>query len=113
MEGGDSSYQAYGILLAERYMTVCQDAGLRAQVNTMIVQGLSWEEGFINGAGQVSAVDDTRTGTEVSRDNSVKTTDYKTIIQAFSVATTLTGDPSYRLVAQAGRLRAAGGASLR
>ena len=98
--GGDSSYQAYGILLAERYMTVCQDAGLRAQVNTMIVQGLSWEEGFINGAGQVSAVDDTRTGTEVSRDNSVKTTDYKTIIQAFSVATTLTGDPSYRVVAQ-------------
>ena len=98
--GGDSSYQAYGILLAERYMTVCQDAGLRVQVNTMIVQGLSWEVSYINAAGQVSTVNNTRTGTEVSRDNTVKTTDYKTIIQALSVATTLTGDPSYRAVAQ-------------
>ena len=99
--GGDSSYQAYGILLAERYLTVCPDSGLSSQVRSMIVAGLNWEEGFIDASGQVSIVGSTRTGTEVSRDNTVKTVDYKSIIQAFSVATTLTGDPSYRLVAQA------------
>jgi hypothetical protein len=99
--GGDSSYQAYGILLAERYLAVCPDAGLRSQLDTMIVKGLQWEEGFINASGQVSIAESTRTGSQISVDGTVKTIDYKTIVQAFSVATTLTGDPSFRLVAHA------------
>ena len=88
--GGDVSYQAYGILLAERFETVCPDAGLCSEVQAMIVKGLQWEEGAINSAGQVSLDGSTRTELELSRSGTIKTVDYKTMVQAFSVATTIT-----------------------
>ena len=99
--GGDASYQAYGILLAEHFATVCPDPDLRAEVGSIIVHGLNWEEQWIDPAGHVSIAGSTRTGVEDSRAGTVKTIDYKTIVQAFSVATTVTGDPSYRSVASA------------
>ena len=98
--GGDASYQTYGILLAERYLAVCPDAALSSRIRTMIVKGLAWEENFIDANGQISLAGSTRTPVEVTWTGTAKTIDYKTIIQAFSVATTLTGDPSYRVVAQ-------------
>jgi hypothetical protein len=98
--GGEVTYQAYGILMAERYEAVCPDTQLCGQVQAMIVKGLNWEEQWIDSQGQVSTIGSTRTG-ELSRSGTPKTIDYKTIIQAFSVATTLTGDPSYRVVAEA------------
>ena len=99
--GGDVSYQAYGILMAERYRAVRGDDGLRAQIDSMIVAGLNWEERWIDSAGRVSIADSTRTGSELSWSGTLKTIDYKTIVQAFAVATTLTGDPSYGGVARA------------
>ncbi len=99
--GGDVSYQAYGILLAERYLTVCPDPSMRDRLLGMIVKALDWEMNWIAASGQVFTAGSTRTGVEVSWGGTTKTVDYKTIIQAFSVATTLTGDTAYRDVARA------------
>jgi PilZ domain len=98
--GGDVSYQAYGVLLAERYLATCPDATMRASVQGMIVKALSWEETFIDSNGVITLDGSTRTGQELSRDGITKTIDYKTIVQAFSVVTSITGDPSYQSVAR-------------
>lgn len=98
--GTDTSYQAYGVLQAERYLTTCPSPELRSRVKDMIVRGLDWLAQRVDEAGQVATEEDTRTGTEASRSGTVKSIDYKTMIQAFSIATTITGDGSYREVAR-------------
>jgi hypothetical protein len=96
---GDVNYQCYGTLLAERYYTVCPSPALQAQILGMMVKGLHRDEAVISPTVQVSDVGSTETGVGTSRSGTIKTIDYKTMIQAYSLATTLTGDPSYRAVA--------------
>ena len=98
--GSDTSYQAYGSLMAERYCATCRSAADRDDVRAMIVRGLDWLSTKIDASGAVSTEDDARTGMEASRSGTIKTIDYKTMIQAFSVAATLTGNASYRTVAR-------------
>ncbi|MDG3005862.1 hypothetical protein [Paludisphaera mucosa] len=98
--GSDTSYQAYGILMAERFLTTCRSPELRGQVEAMIVRGLGWLSARVGADGQVASSDDSRTGTEASRSGTVKSIDYKTMIQAFSFATTTTTDVVYRNVAR-------------
>ncbi len=98
--GSGTTYQAYGILLAERYLTTLTDPALENQVESMIVLGLQWKESAISPDGQVSTVGNTRVGIDLSREGNFKTTDYKTIIQAFADATTITNDNTYLYVAE-------------
>jgi hypothetical protein len=97
--GADVSYQAVGVLFAERYYTVCPDAALRAAIKKMIVQALRWELGRIDERGRVSPVGSSRVGREVGRTGTVKKVDYKSLVQALVVATALTGDGAYKEVA--------------
>ena len=98
--GSDTTYQAYGVLLAERYLTTLADPVLAAKVESMMVLAMQWEESAISPNGQVSTVGNTRVGIDLSRDGDVKTTDYKTIIQAFADLTTITDDITYLYVAE-------------
>ncbi len=94
--GYDVSYQAVGILQAERYFVVCNDNSLRAQIKTMIQQASDWELGMIMNDGQVLVGDSTRVGNEKARSGKVKHVNTKELLQALSFATTITGDKRYR-----------------
>ena len=98
--GGDVNYQCMGILLAERYYTVCKDAHLRSQIKEMVVRGLNWELGKVEETGAVNAEGSTRVGKEKGRAGTAKNIDYKTITQAFSLGSYVTGDPRYEEAAQ-------------
>jgi hypothetical protein len=93
--GADVSYQTYGILLAERYATVCPDPVTAADVVASIVKGLKWEINSIQSNGSVPVAGSTRTGVELNWAGKLKDVDYSSMIQAFDLASTLTGDPKY------------------
>lgn len=99
--GGDVSYQAYGVLQAQRFLATCPSPSLAARVKAMTIRSLDWACNFIASDGTVSLVGSTRTGVEVSWSGVTKSIDYKTIVQCFSAQTTLTDDPGYRAVARA------------
>jgi hypothetical protein len=94
--GADVSYQAVGILMAERYYTVSADNELRRQVKDMIVLGLRWELTNVDSRGHVLAEGSTRTGVEKGREGTVKSVDYKTIAQALTFGTAITDDAKYQ-----------------
>ncbi|QEH34218.1 hypothetical protein OJF2_27530 [Aquisphaera giovannonii] len=97
--GADASYQAYGLLMAERYLSACTYPDMRIRVRASIVRGLDWLASRIDERGGVDVSGDTRTGVESSRSGRVKGIDYKSMLQAFSIGASQAGNPSYRDVA--------------
>jgi hypothetical protein len=98
--GGDVNYQALGLLMAARYLTVCSDAVLCQAVRTMIERGLQWELAKIDAEGNVSAVCSTRTEVERGRSGSLKTINYKEIVPALSAVYNTLGTPSAQTASQ-------------
>jgi hypothetical protein len=98
--GSDSSYQGFGILLAERYYLVCPDPALRAEIRNMIERGLHWELTRVDGSGSVSTTGNSRVGKESGRSGAAKTVDYKSLLQAFTFGAALTGNQRYEKVAE-------------
>lgn len=98
--GGDVAYQAFGILLACRYYTVCKDAELRLQMVAAIRRGLQWELKSVDAEGRISTEGSTRTGKETARSGKPKTTNYKEITQAFALGAVVTGEAEFRLAAE-------------
>jgi hypothetical protein len=94
--GYDVSYQAVGILMAERYYVVCSDSALKAHIKKMIALGCDWELTMITAGGQVTTGNSTRVGNEKSRSGKVKHVNTKELLQALSYATTITANPVYR-----------------
>lgn len=94
--GYDVSYQAVGILFAERYFVVCPDNKLQARIKKMIQQASNWELTMITKDGQVLIGDSTRVENEKSRSGKIKHVNIKELLQALSFATTITGDKKYR-----------------
>jgi hypothetical protein len=98
--GGDINYQAFGILLASEYMTVCTDPTLCNAINDMIQRGLNWELSKIDTQGNVSAVCSTRTRVERGRSGALKTINHREIIQALTTGSIITGDTNFLTNAQ-------------
>ncbi len=84
-----------GLLQAEHYYLVCSDPDLKAQIKTMLRQGLRWEMTKIDADGIVSTEGSTRTGVEEGRSGRAKTVDYRELIQAFSFGAAILGDPQF------------------
>lgn len=97
--GHDSSYQAYGILQAERYVLADQSSPLRGEALAMIKSGLDWEETRITASGEVSVSGNTRTGVEAGRNGRIKQIDYSAVQQAFIMGGLMVGDTEYQGVA--------------
>lgn len=98
--GGDVSYQAVGVLMAERYYLGCEDTSLRTQIQAMIRLALRWEMTKIDASGTVRSEGSTRTGKEASRVGTIKSTDYKSLVQAFAIAAPMTEDADFAATAQ-------------
>lgn len=94
--GTDSSYQAYGLLQAERYLLADKESPLHDQVTDVIRHGLDWEVSRISSSGEVSTEGNTRTGIEKAHIGKTKTVDYSAVEQALIVGADITGNGSYR-----------------
>lgn len=97
--GEDSSYQVVGILMAEKYYTVCRSADLKSRIIGMIQKGLDWELTQITPEGDINTSGSTRTGVEVGRSGKEKKADYMSAIQAFIYGEALTKDQRYSAIA--------------
>jgi hypothetical protein len=101
--GFDVSYQMVDALQGARYYTTldCQtSSALMARVRNMIEKTCRWEMRRILPSGEIQVDGSTRMLKESGRSGAVKHTNYKEIIQAFSYAATITGDPIYAQTAE-------------
>ncbi len=84
--GFDVSYQALGLLMAERYLMVCDDPELRRAIEGMLDRGIAWELTKIRDDGSVDTGGSTRVTTETGRSGAAKTVDNKAIVLALTYA---------------------------
>lgn len=95
-DGYDVSYQAVGILEAERYLVVCHDQTEQTQVKGMIEKACNWEIAMIGDDGQVNVGNSTRMGNEAAHSGKIKHVNTKEVLQALTYASKITGDERYR-----------------
>jgi hypothetical protein len=98
--GYDVNYQMVGVLMAGRYYAVCDDAELRARIRTMIQRAGEFEMTKMDGKGVLSTEGSTRMGHEPGRGGKIKTVGYKEMLQAFLLASQITGDKRFRACAE-------------
>jgi len=98
--GSDTSYQAYGVLQAERYLIADPGGPLQGRVKGMITRALDWEVAHISDWGDVDESEDSRTGVEIARNGKVKKLDYVSLQQALTIGSSLTGDARYKAAAR-------------
>jgi hypothetical protein len=83
--GYDSSYQAVGIIFAQRWVTNFPNDPITPQVKNMINRALIWEETRILRTGEISTIGNTRTaGQERNRYGKVKKVGPDVQIRAFA-----------------------------
>jgi hypothetical protein len=98
--GFDVNYQMAGILFAERYYVLTQNADLRDKTKAMIRRALETEARHILPDGTIDASGSTREGHELTRNGKVKTPDIKTFLETLAIASDIMQDPGYIALAQ-------------
>lgn len=93
--GSDSSYQPVGVLFACRYYYVCHNESLRDEIKQMVLRAMQWELTKVGRTGDVSTEGNSRVGTEVDRRGKLKGIDYKAAVQAFVLASKVTGEKGF------------------
>lgn len=93
--GHDASYQALGIVMAERYLLADPGSPLKTQVVAMIDRGLSWESTLISDTGEVDLSGSSRTGVETGHNGKRKTLDYASLEQALVIGSIVTGEDGF------------------
>jgi hypothetical protein len=103
--GFDVSYQMVDALEGARYYATldCRtSADLMSRVRRMIEKTCRWEMRRILATGEIDVTGSTRMLKEKGRAGAIKRTNYKEIVEAFTFASVITGDPVYAQTA--GRL---------
>lgn len=99
--GFDSSYNAVGLLFAQRWLSIFPHSSLAPAVKQMLTRSIAWEATRVSSAGKVIADGNTRTnGQEAGRDGTTKTVSSGTVMQVFSYWGLLTNDPQWGDLAQ-------------
>lgn len=80
--GFDASYQMVGVLMALRYLPVCNDPELRQRLRAMIRLAAEPELARLQSDGSIDADGSTRVGRERSRAGIVKSVAYGEVLQA-------------------------------
>lgn len=99
-DGFDVSYQAVGLLMAERYLTVCNDARLRASIRKMLSKGLDCELEKIDASGAIDSAGSTRVNSETGRSGAAKTVDHKAIVFSLIYGAKLLNRPDCYVAAE-------------
>lgn len=82
-DGFDPSYHMVGVLMALRYLPVCDDPGLRSRLRSMIRKAVAIELTRLQPDGSIDAEGATRIGKERGRSGVIKTVAYGEVAQAF------------------------------
>jgi hypothetical protein len=100
-EGYDSSYQAVGLVYAQRWAMYFPNDALTPRVVAMVNRGLDWAEKTILPSGEVSNVGNTRTGgQETGISGRAKNVDYKMVFRGFAYWGLVTGNQRWLELAQ-------------
>lgn len=99
--GPDASYQAFGLLCAERFYLASTDSTVRSRTLTALDRGLSWLDGQIGRDGRIAVSDDTRTGREVGRSGRVKSFDFRSLVQCLVFGSRILHRPELMQTAEA------------
>jgi hypothetical protein len=93
--GYDAGYQMVGVLMALRYLPVCDDAELRAGIRSMIRKAVVPELARQRPDGAIDATGSTRIGSEHGRSGKTKTVPYGEIAQALVFGAEAVPEPSW------------------
>jgi hypothetical protein len=96
----DAGYQVVGLNLACHYVTICPDPALATKLQAMLVLGLKKELTFMKPDGTVDISSSTRVGKEADRTGKTKGMNYRSLTMSLIDASVLTGDASYRALAE-------------
>ncbi len=80
--GYDASYQMVGVLMALRYLPVCEEAELRKGLRAMMRKAVAPELARLQPDGSIDAAGSTRIGKEKGRSGVIKTVNYGEVAQA-------------------------------
>jgi hypothetical protein len=94
--GFDASYQAAGILFAERFLASCEDPSTRASVVAMVRRAVPPVLAKQRPDGSIDPTGSTRIGVETYRGGRVKEFNYEEGLQALVYGSRLAGEPSWR-----------------
>ncbi|MGD0938068.1 MAG: hypothetical protein ABR905_00045 [Terracidiphilus sp.] len=98
--GFDVSYQMVGVLMALRYLPVCDDAELRQHLRAMIRKAVAPVLARLQPDGSIDAEGSTRVGKEKSRAGIVKTVAYGEVVQALVYGAQALPQPEWLVPAQ-------------
>ena len=93
--GFDAGYQMVGVLMALRYLPVCDDSGLRAGLRAMIRKAVPPELARLRADGSIDPEGSTRIEKERTRGGQVKDVPYGEIMQALVYAALALPQPAW------------------
>lgn len=98
--GADVGYQMVGVVMAARYVAAGPNSEMQRSVIAMVERAARWEAARIREDGTVATTGSTRILIETARDGRVKGVPDHSIVEGFAYAATLTGDASFRGIAE-------------
>ena len=100
--GYDTSYHAFGIVMAMRYYTIVADPDTRAELAPMLQRAVAWLATRVRPDGEIDATGNTRTGLdqEKGRTGKPKSLNYGSTYRAFEYWYQIRGDRSYHRLAE-------------
>lgn len=99
-DGYDVSYHMVGVLMALRYLPVCDDPALRARLRSMMRKAVAIELTRLQPDGSIDPAGSTRIGKERSRSGVIKTIAYGEVAQALVYGALAVPQPEWLSPAQ-------------
>jgi hypothetical protein len=93
--GFDAGYQMVGVLMALRYLPVCNDAKIRANLRAMIRKAVPPELARQDASGLIDGGGSTRIGLEHARSGKTKGVPYHEVVQALVYAAQALPEPQW------------------
>jgi len=94
-DGYDAGYQMVGVLMALRYLPVCDDPGLRTRLRAMVRMATAPELARLQPDGSIDINGSTRIGKETSRSGRIKDLPYGEIMQALVFGVQALPEPAW------------------
>jgi hypothetical protein len=99
-DGYDVGYQMVGVLMALRYLPVCQNAALRGRLRAMVRRAAQPEIDRMAPDGSIGLSNSTRVGKEHARNGKLKDVPYGEIMQALVYGAHALPEPSWMVPAE-------------
>jgi len=98
--GFDASYHMVGIMVAMRYLSVCEDPRQRAAIRAMTRRAIAFELTRLGPDGRIDETGSTRMGKEKLLNGQPKSVNYPEVLKALCFASVAVPDPQWLEPAQ-------------